>query len=133
MVANAMTMVGKYTEKYLDEVYQAFLVVMEEQAKTDYSSAMTDWVIHRDLTVGVLNSSGVQPVMWGGYLAFSSTVWRLTQAVAGQALSDAVHVYLLKWVGRGLTQVVLETIRTEVYNIPHLVGENGNDGPLATP
>ncbi|OYD15439.1 hypothetical protein CH330_05660 [candidate division WOR-3 bacterium JGI_Cruoil_03_51_56] len=52
------------------------------------------------------------------YKAFGAEVWRLQNTgVSGESLAIEVGVLVAKWVGRGLTQSVLEAIRTDVFNV----------------
>ena len=52
------------------------------------------------------------------YKAFGAEVWRLeNMGVSGESLAIEVGVLVAKWVGRGLSQAVLEDIRTQVFNV----------------
>lgn len=117
MVRTADNATEAYDAKYLSEVYQATLTAMETQAKADFEGHISQFVLKRDLTVGVLNAAGVSVLFYGHYLAYSAILFRLSQVLAGEALAVQAAVVLARWVARGLTQAVLETIRVDVYNI----------------
>lgn len=117
MVRTAQNQTEAYEAKYLSAQYQSALTLVETLAAQDYASFANDWVVKRDLTVGELNTNGIFPICWGGYLAYSSLLWRLSQVVAGLALQEAAAVYEAEWTARGLTAAVLADIRVNVYNI----------------
>jgi hypothetical protein len=117
-VRTAQNMTEAYTAKYLSAVYQAYLTAMESAGQTDYASFANDWVVKRDLTVDQFNASGESVLLLGGYLAFSSRLWKATKVFAGDALVEFAAVLVSVWVARGYTLAVLGDIRTEVYNIP---------------
>jgi hypothetical protein len=64
-----------------------------------------------------LNASGVSVSDVAQYLAYSRQVWKARQHYAGETLAKEVAVLIAKWAARGLTQAVLQAIRSEVFNV----------------
>jgi len=66
----------------------------------------------------VLDIAGASIIQYPFYLNFGREMWRLKRSdVSGNALAEEAAVLIAKWVGRGLTQSVLETIRTQVFDV----------------
>jgi len=66
----------------------------------------------------VCDIQGVSIKDYPFYLDFGREVWHLQRIeVSGNALAEEVAVLVAKWVGRGLTQAVLEAIRFGVFNV----------------
>ena len=66
----------------------------------------------------VLDIAGASMIQYPFYLCFGREMWSLSQKeVSGNALAEEAATLIGKWVSRGLVQSVLETIRTQVFNI----------------
>ncbi len=66
----------------------------------------------------VCDMAGVSVIEIPFYLNFGREIWRLRRSdISGDALAEEAAVLIAKWVGRGLTQSVLETIRTQVFDV----------------
>jgi hypothetical protein len=66
----------------------------------------------------VLDGLGVATIQYPFYLDFGRELWRMRdQDISGESAAMEADVLLQKWVTRGLTQAVLEAIRTQVFNI----------------
>ncbi len=64
------------------------------------------------------DASGVPTIQYPFYLNFGREIWALTRKeVSGESLAQEVAVLLAKWTARGLTQAVLQAIRSEVFNV----------------
>lgn len=71
----------------------------------------------------VLDGQGVSIIDYPFYLDFGREIWRLQRKeVSGESLAIEVATLASKWVARGLSQSVLETIRTGVFNVGAPVG-----------
>lgn len=71
----------------------------------------------------VLDGSGIATIMYPFYLAYGRELFRLQRnGISGESLALEAQVLLNKWVARGLTQSVLEAVRTQVFNIAAPVG-----------
>jgi len=65
-----------------------------------------------------LDALGVSVAQYAMYLAFGRELWSLSRkGISGESAAMEADVLLQKWVARGLTQAVLEAIRTQVFNI----------------
>ncbi len=66
----------------------------------------------------VCDSSGVPTIQYPFYLCFGREMWSLTRKdVSGESMAQEAAVLIAKWVARGLTQSVLQAIRTDVFNV----------------
>ena len=66
----------------------------------------------------VCDGKGVPTIQYPFYLNFGREIWALTRKeVSGESLALEVAVLITKWVARGLTQSVLQAIRTDVFNV----------------
>jgi len=66
----------------------------------------------------VCDGSGVPTIQYPFSLNFGREVWALTRKeVSGESLAQEVATLIAKWVARGLTQSVLQAIRTDVFNV----------------
>jgi hypothetical protein len=64
------------------------------------------------------DASGVPTIQYPFYLNFGREIWALTRKeVSGESLAQAAAVLIAKWTARGLTQAVLQAIRTDVFNV----------------
>jgi len=66
----------------------------------------------------VLNIAGISVKDTANYLAFSRQLWKQDQTYAGTTLAEAAAQTIAHWVSRGLAQATMETIRSQVFNIP---------------
>jgi hypothetical protein len=65
------------------------------------------------------DASGVSVIQYPFYLCFGREMWsKLQKDMSGESLAKEAAVLIAKWVGRGLTQAVLQAIRSEVFNVP---------------
>jgi hypothetical protein len=65
------------------------------------------------------DASGVPTIQYPFYLNFGREIWALTRKeVSGESLAIEAAVLIAKWVARGLSQPVLQAIRSEVFNVP---------------
>jgi len=67
-----------------------------------------------------LDASGVSVIQYPFYLCFGRELWHMTheREMSGESAAKEAAVLIAKWVARGLTQAVLQAIRSEVFNIP---------------
>lgn len=84
-----------------------------------HAAAVFDSLYEMELSVKqVLNSSGVSVLQIAPYLAFGREMWSKSQKMAGETLAKEAAVLIAKGVARGLTQAVMQAIRSEVFNVP---------------
>ena len=66
----------------------------------------------------VCDGKGVPTIQYPFYLNFGREIWALTRKeVSGESLAKEAGTLIAKWVARGLTQSVLQAIRTDVFNV----------------
>jgi hypothetical protein len=65
----------------------------------------------------VLNAAGVSTIQYPFFFAFGRQVWKLAQRVSGETAAIETAILAAKWNTRGLSQAVLDTIRTQVFGI----------------
>jgi hypothetical protein len=66
----------------------------------------------------VCDGSGVATIMYPFYLDFGREIWKLSRKeISGESLAKEAAVLITKWTARGLTQAVLQAIRTQVFNV----------------
>ncbi len=70
----------------------------------------------------VLNATGVSVIQYPFYFAFGRQMWKLVQRITGESAAIETATLIGKWVSRGLSQSVLEAIRTQVFSVSAPVG-----------
>jgi len=66
----------------------------------------------------VCDSAGVPTIQYPFYLNFGRELWALSRKeVSGESLAIEAATLITKWTARGLTQAVLASIRTDVFNV----------------
>jgi hypothetical protein len=66
----------------------------------------------------VCDGAGVATIQYPFYLNFGRELWALTRReVSGESLCKEAAVLVAKWKARGLTEAVLQAIRTDVFNV----------------
>jgi long-subunit acyl-CoA synthetase (AMP-forming) len=66
----------------------------------------------------VCDGAGVSVIQIPFYLNFGRELWALTRReVSGETLAIEAAVLIDKWKARGLTEAVLQAIRTDVFNV----------------
>lgn len=66
----------------------------------------------------VINGAGCSVIQFPFYLCFGREMWKKSdQGITGEALAVEAAILIAKWVARGLTQGVLQAIRSQVFNI----------------
>ena len=65
-----------------------------------------------------LNASGVSVIQYPFFLCFGRQIWsKIRKGMAGESLAEEVALLLASWVARGLSQAVLQAVRTDVFNV----------------
>ena len=67
----------------------------------------------------VCDGAGVPTIQYPFYLCFGREMWHMTHEneMSGESAAQAAAVLIAKWTARGLTQSVLQAIRTQVFNV----------------
>ena len=110
--------IAKWNTKFNTERIKATL---DEMRPTMYAKvqAVFPLITAMELRVKqVLDSSGVPTRDYPSYLNFGRQLWALGRKdISGESAAQEAAVEVAKWVARGLTQAVLQAIRTDVFNI----------------
>ena len=66
----------------------------------------------------VCDGAGVATIQYPFYLCFGREMWSLSRSdISGESLAKEAAVLIAKWKARGLTEAVLQGIRTDVFNV----------------
>jgi len=66
----------------------------------------------------VCDGAGVATIQHPFYLNFGREIWALSRReVSGESLAKEAAILIAKWKARGLTEAVLQGIRTDVFNV----------------
>ncbi len=66
-----------------------------------------------------LDAAGVATILYPSYLCFGREMWHLyAKEITGESAAKEAATLIAKWVSRGLTQAVLQAIRSQVFNVP---------------
>ena len=110
--------IAKWNAKFSTERIKGALDDMRPQMYTAVQGVFPMLAAMELQVKQVCDSSAVATIDYPFYLAFGREVWRLTRSdISGDSLALEVQILLTKWVARGLTQAVLQDIRTQVFNV----------------
>ncbi len=112
----------KWNLKYNPERIKA---ITEEGKPVYYQHAQAAFIVQEQMELGVkqvLDTQGVAPKDVASYLNAGRQFWKATQTYSGETLAIKAGIILGRWAAEGLSQSVLEAIRTEVFHIPAPVG-----------
>ena len=110
--------IAKWNVKYNTERIKATLDEMRPTMLQNVT-AVTPMITAMELQVKqVCDGAGVPTIQYPFYLCFGREIWALTRKeVSGESLALEAATLIAKWVARGLTQSVLQAIRTDVFNV----------------
>ena len=82
-------------------------------------NAVTPMITAMELQVKqVCDGAGVATIMYPFYLCFGREMWALSRKdISGESLCKEAAILIAKWKARGLTEAVLQAIRTDVFNV----------------
>jgi hypothetical protein len=123
MAEDAAARIAKWNTKYnttrikdtLDELRPAMLQKV---------TAVFPMITAMELQVKqVCDGAGVPTRDYPSYLAFGRSLWALgRKEISGESAALEAKVQIDKWKARGLTEAVLQAIRTDVFNIAAPIG-----------
>jgi hypothetical protein len=110
--------IAKWNAKYNTERIKATLDDMRP-AMLASVTAVYPMITAMELQVKqVCDGVGVPTIQYPFYLNFGRELWALSRKeVSGESLALEAATLISKWVARGLTQSLLESIRTDVFNV----------------
>jgi len=82
-------------------------------------NAVTPMITAMELQVKqVCDGAGVATIQYPFYLCFGREMWALNRKdISGESLCKEAAILIAKWKARGLTEAVLQAIRTDVFNV----------------
>ena len=110
--------IAKWNAKFDTERIKATLDVMRPAMLANVT-AVFPMITAMELQVKqVCDGAGVPTIQYPFYLCFGREIWALTRKdISGESLALEAATLIAKWVARGLTQAVLQAIRTDVFNV----------------
>jgi hypothetical protein len=122
-MADPAKRIENWTAKVTPERTAAQVTPQLSSIKQNAAFVMNDIVQMETQVRQVLNGAGASTIQYPFYLCFGREIWaRIRNGMDGESLAQEAAVLIAKWVARGLTQSVLETIRTDVFNVSAPVG-----------
>jgi len=71
----------------------------------------------------VCDGAGVPTIQYPFYLCFGREMWALNRRdISGESLAIEAATLINKWKARGLTEALLQAIRTDVFNVAAPIG-----------
>ncbi len=118
-MSDATRRIARWNTKYnLDRVK----AILEEQRPEMYArvqARFTELVLMEAQVKQVLDSKGVSVMQYPAYLCFGRELWHMiyVRQYSGPSAAKEAATLVAKWKDRGLSQAVLEAVRSEVFNI----------------
>jgi len=110
--------IANWNEKYNLERVNAILTEKRPTMLQNVGS-VTPLITAMELQVKqVCDGAGVATIQYPFYLCFGREMWSLVRSdISGESLAKEAAVLVAKWKARGLTEAVLQGIRTDVFNV----------------
>jgi hypothetical protein len=110
--------IAKWNAKYDTTRIKATLDAMRDAMYANVQAVFPLLASMETQVKQVLDAEAVATIQYPFYLSFGREVWRLIrQEISGDSLAKEVAVLVTKWKDRGLSQAVLEAVRTQVFNV----------------
>ena len=111
--------IAKWDAKFKTDRVKSALDDMRPTMFTNVQSVFPQLTAMEIEVKQVLDGLGVSVAQYAMYLAFGRELWgMLRREMSGESASMEAKVLSDKWVARGMTQAVLDAIRSQVFNIP---------------
>ena len=105
---------AKYTPANLTRDLTALLPGMTQR----FAAATPMLVASETAVKQVCDGAGVPTIAYPYYLCFGRELFALQRKeISGESLAKEAAILIAKWKARGLTEAVLQGIRTDVYGI----------------
>jgi len=103
----------KYDPARIKEITEAGKPTYLQNATTTFTSlTMMEAAVKQMLDV-----AGVSVIQYPFYLAFGREMWSKSLTFSGNSLAIEAAILIGKWTARGCTQLILESVRTQVFNV----------------
>jgi hypothetical protein len=110
--------IANWNEKYNLERVNAVLTEKRPTMLQNMSAVIPLMTAMEQQVKQVCDGAGVSTIQYPFYLCFGREMWKLTrQDISGESMALAAAVLIAKWKARGLTEAVLQAIRTDVFNV----------------
>ncbi len=117
-MSDLMKRITKWTAKTNPERVKSTLEELRTMMINNIQTTFPELVMLEAQVRQVLDGESLSLRDYPFYLAFAREVWsKERNGLSGGSLSREVAVLIQKWVGRGLSQTILERIRNEVFSI----------------
>ena len=118
MPTDPTSRLNNWNEKYNLERVNAILVEKRPKMLEHATTAIVSLAAMEQQVKQTCDASGVPTIQYPFYLCYGRELWsRIRNGMEGESLAIEAAVLLGKWVARGLTQSVLQDIRTDVFNV----------------
>ena len=110
--------IANWDEKFNVERISAILTEKRAKMLEHVNSVMVSLASMEQQVKQVCDSAGVSTIQYPFYLCFGREMWALIRKdISGESAAMETAVLVTKWTARGLTQAVLQAIRTDVFNV----------------
>ena len=110
--------IDNWNQKYNLERVNAILTEKRPRMLEHVSSVIPLLAAMEQQVKQVCDGSGVATIQYPFYLCFGRELWSLSRKdISGESLAKEAAVLITKWTARGLTQAVLQAVRTQVFNV----------------
>ena len=118
MPINPTKRIGNWDEKYNLERVNAVLTEKRPQMLQNMSAVVPLMTAMELQVKQVCDGAGVSIIQYPFYLCFGREMWSMIRKdISGESAAQAAAVLITKWTARGLTQAVLQSIRTDVFSV----------------
>ncbi len=118
MATDPTARLNNWNEKYNLERINAVLTEKRPTMLQNMGAVLPLLAAMESQVKQVCDSAGVATIMYPFYLDFGREIWKLSRKeISGESLAQEAAVLITKWTARGLTQAVLQAIRTDVFNV----------------
>ena len=118
MAEDPAARIAKWNTKYNTERIKATLDEMRPTMLANVT-AVYPMITAMELQVKqVCDGTGVPTIQYPFYLNFGRELWALSRKeISGESLAKEAATLIAKWKARGLTEGLLQAIRTDVFNV----------------
>ncbi|MCX6844327.1 MAG: hypothetical protein NTX53_18865 [candidate division WOR-3 bacterium] len=111
--------IDKWDTKYDTTRIKATLDAMRPSMLAHVQAQFVSIVSMEGQVKQTLDAAGVSVITYPFYLCFGREMWHMTHEneMSGESAAKEAAVLITKWTARGLTQAVLQAIRTDVFNV----------------
>jgi hypothetical protein len=118
MATDPTARINNWNEKYNLDRVSAILTEKRPTMLQNMSAVIPLLTAMESQVKQVCDLAGVPTIMYPFYLDFGREMWKLSRSeFSGESLALEAATLVAKWVARGLTQAVLQNIRTGVFNV----------------